>query len=66
MGDTIEDMDIEIEQTDNKIENFENKMGVPDSSFVEEKKKLGLNKRSSKTKADRIMDRLYNSLNNHN
>ena len=64
MGDTIEDMDIEIEQKD-KIEFLENKIGLPDCKVIEEMNRLGLNKISSKRKGDRIMDRLNNSLKNH-
>ena len=61
MGDTIENMDIEIEQKNNKIEFLENRTGLPDSEVFEEINKLGLNKR----KAGRIMDGLHNALNNH-
>ena len=65
MGDTIEDMDFEIERKDKKIEVSDIKMGLPDSKIVEETNKLGLNKISSKRKYDRIIDRLNNALNNH-
>ena len=58
MGDTIEDMDIEIEQNDNKIEFSKNKVGLPDCKVVEEMNKLRLHKISSERKVDRIMDRL--------
>ena len=58
MGDTIEDMDIEIEQKVNKI-------GLTDSKVIEEMDRLGLNKISSRRKGDKFMDRLNNSLNNH-
>ena len=34
IGDTIEDMDIEIEQKDNKIEIFELKKGLPDCKLL--------------------------------
>ena len=47
MGETIEDMDIEIEQKDNKIEFLENKKGLPDSKVIEEMNRLGINKISS-------------------
>ena len=50
MGDTIEDMDIETEQKDIKIEILETKMGLPDCKVTEEMNKLGLNKMSSKEK----------------
>ena len=48
MGDTIEDMEIEIEQKENKIEILENKLGLPDCKINEEMNRLGLNKISSK------------------
>ena len=41
MGDTIEDMDIEIEQKDKKIEYLEIKIGLKDSKVIEEKNKYG-------------------------
>ena len=65
MGDTIEDMDKETEQKDNKTEFIENKIGLPDCKDIEELNKLGLNRTQSKRKCDRIIDRLKNSLNNH-
>ena len=65
MGDTMEDMDIEIEQEDSKIEFLRNKLGLPDCKVLEQMNRLGLNKKSSERKSDRIMDRLNNSLNNH-
>ena len=34
MGDTIEDMGIELEQKDNKTEFFENKIGLPDCKLL--------------------------------
>ena len=40
MGDTIEDMDIEIEQKDNKIEPLENKIGLPDCKVIEEMNRI--------------------------
>ena len=36
MGDTIEDMDIEMDQNDNKIKFSEKKIGLPDSKVIEE------------------------------
>ena len=57
-------MDTETEQKYNKIE-FLNKIALPDSKDIEEMNKLGLNKISSKRKADRIMDRLNISFKNH-
>ena len=65
MGDTIEHMDIEIEQKDNKTEFLENKIGLTVCKVFEEMNKLGLNKVSSKRKGNRIKDRLNNSLKNH-
>ena len=50
MGNTMEDIDIETEQKDNKIEFLENKKGLPDSKFIEEMKNLGLKKTSYKKK----------------
>ena len=50
MGDTIEDMDIEIEQKDKKRELLENKIGLPVRKFIEDMNWLGLNKISSKQK----------------
>ena len=65
MGDTIEDMDFEIEQNFDEIEIPENKIGLPDSKVVEEMNGLGLNKISSRRKGDRIMDRINISLNSY-
>ena len=65
MGETISDMDIELEQKDNKTQFLEDKIGRPDSKVVEEMKRLDLNKISSKDKCDRIMNRLNKTLNNH-
>ena len=48
MGDTIEDMVIELEQKDDKIEFLENKIRLPDCKVIEEMNRLGLNKISSK------------------
>ena len=64
MGDTYEDMDIEMEQKDIKVENLENKKVLPDCKVIEEMIRLGLNKTTSKRRSHRIMDRLNNSLNN--
>ena len=50
MGDTMEDMDIEIEQEDNKIEFLRNKLGLPDCKVLEEMNRLGLNKNHLKEK----------------
>ena len=65
MGDTINDMDIEIEQKDNKINFLEDKIGITDVKVVEEMYKLNLNRITNKEKNDRIMNRLNKTLNNH-
>ena len=65
MGDTIEDMDLEVEQKGNKVELLENKICLPDSKGIEEMNKLRLNEIQIRRKSDRIMDRLNNSLINH-
>ena len=64
MGETISDMDIEIEQKENKIQFLEDKTGVSDPKVVEEINRLDINKISSK-KNDRIMNRLNKTLSNH-
>ena len=65
---TIEDMDREIEQKDQAINFLEKwllkKLPVLDSKFIEKVNRLGLNKKSSKVKGVRIMERLTNSPNN--
>ena len=65
MGDTINDMDVEIEQKDNKISFLENKKGVTDDKVVQEMNRLDLNKISDK-KNIRIMNRLNKTPNKHN
>ena len=65
MGDTINDMDIEIEQKANKILFLENKIGVTDDKIIEEMKRLDLDKISNKEKNNRIMNRLNKTLNKH-
>ena len=40
MGDTISDMDIEMEQKDNKKQVLEDKIAIPDSKIVEEMNRL--------------------------
>ena len=62
MGETISDMDIELEQKDNKIQFLEDKIGIPDFKNVDEMNKLDLNKTSSKDECDRIMNRLKKHL----
>ena len=55
MGDTIEDMDMDIEQKDNRKELLGNKTRLPDCKDKEEVNKIGLNKKYSKRKGVRIM-----------
>ena len=62
MGDTFEDLDIEIDQNDIEIEFLAKETRLPDSEVIKEITKLGLNKISSKRKGDRNMDRIFNSL----
>ena len=65
MGDTIDDMDIEIEQKDIKISFLENKIDVTDDKVIEEMKRLDLDKITNKEKKNRIMNRLKKTLNKH-
>ena len=65
MGDTINDMDIEKEQKDNKIRFLENKIGVSDDKVIEEMNSLNLNKIPDKEKNIRIMNRLNKTLDKH-
>ena len=44
MGYTIQDLDIEIEQKDHRIEILEKKIRLPDCHVFEEMNRLGLNK----------------------
>ena len=55
MGETIGDMDIELERKDSKISFLENKIGIADDKIVEQMIKLDLNTISNKEKCDRIM-----------
>ena len=50
MGDTIKDMDIEIEQKDNKISFLENRIGVTVDKVVEAMNRLDINKISNSEK----------------
>ena len=50
MGETISDMDIELEQKHNKTQILEDEIGMPDSKFKEEMNRLDLNETSSKEK----------------
>ena len=54
MGGTIEDMEIKLEQKDNRREFLENKLGLPDSKVFEEKNRLGLEKYHPKEKMIRV------------
>ena len=65
MGDTIEDIDMKIEQKNVKIYFLQTKKGLPDAEDSEKKINLGGNKISSKRKSDRIIDKINNSLNNY-
>ena len=65
-GDTINDMDIELEEKDNKKSFLENKIGVTDDRVIEEMNRLDLNKISDKEKNNRFMNRLKKRLNKHN
>ena len=55
MGDNIEDMDIEKEQKDYKIEILGNNIGLPDCKINEEMYRLEVNRISSK-KVEKTMD----------
>ena len=50
MGNTLEDMDVETEQKDNKMKLLEKKIGLPDCKVIEEMNRLVINKTSSKRK----------------
>ena len=65
MGETISDMDMEIEQKDNKIQFLEDKIGIPDSKVIEEMNRLDLNKISCKEKNDKFLNRVNKTLHNH-
>ena len=66
MGDTIENIAIEIDQKDINLEFIEIKIGLPGSKVIEKMNILGFKKIPSTRKGDGNMDRLNNSLNNHN
>ena len=66
MGDTIDDIHIEIEQKDKKISFLEKKIRVTDDKIVEEMNRLYLNKISDKEKINGIMNRLNKTLKKHN
>ena len=48
MGETIADMDVEIEEKHNKLSFFDNRIGLADDKVVEKMNILGLNKTSIK------------------
>ena len=58
MGETMSDIDMEIEQKYNKIHFLEDKIGIPNSKVIEEMNRSDLNKILCKEKNDRIMNRL--------
>ena len=64
MGETISDMDKEIEQKENKIQFLEDEIGKPNSKVIEEMNRSDLNKISITEKNDRIMNRLNKTLTN--
>ena len=64
MGDTKSDMDIEVEQKENKINFLADKIEIPDSKVVEEINRLDLKDISSKGKSDRLIIMLNKTLNN--
>ena len=65
MVETISDMDIKLEQKDNKIQFLEDRTGIPDSKVIEEMNKMDLNKISSEEKRDRILHRINETNHNH-
>ena len=50
MGDSIEEIDLEMKQKQRKIDILENTIGLPDCEVIEELNRLGLEKTSSKRK----------------
>ena len=65
MREALSDIDIELEQKENKILLLEDKIGMPDSRVIEAMNRLDFNKVSSKRTNDGIMNRLNKKLNNH-
>ena len=65
MGETISDMDIELEQKDNKIHFLDDKIRIPNSKVIEEMNRIDLSRISKKEKNDRFMNRIKTTLNNH-
>lgn len=66
MGDTIADMDEEIEIKDNKINYLENKIGMTDKEVVKEMKNKGIKLTEDKSRKDRILNRLKRNCIKHN
>ena len=58
MGETIGDMDLELEQKDKNLSILENKIGCANDKVVEKLKKLDLNKISNQEKCERILCRV--------
>ena len=65
MGETISDLDIELEQKKNKLHFLKDKMGIPDSRVIDGMNGFDLCKISSEEKNDRIMNMLNRTINNH-
>ena len=65
MGGTISDMNIDLEQKDDKIQFLGDKIGLPDSRVTEQMNRLGLNKISNKEKNDRNMNKINKTIHNH-
>ena len=65
MGETIGDMDIELQQKDNKIHFSEDKIVIAEVKVGEILNKLDLNKLSKKQKIDRKMYRINKNFIDH-
>ena len=65
MGETISDMDLEINEKDNKTHFLEDNIAIPKSKVIEEINRLDLNKKSNQEKNDRIMNSSNKTPNNH-
>ena len=57
MGDTSGNMVSEIEKKHDKVKHLENKIGLPESKFIEGMTEFRLNRKSSKRKVARIVHR---------
>ena len=64
MGETIADMDEEIEDKDNKISFLQNKIGISDKAIVKEMTKLNI-KIADVDRNQRILKRLKNTDDKH-